>query len=250
MIDFHSHILPAFDDGAEDVAMSVKMLKRAYESGIDTVVATSHAYIINDGSIAEFLEKRGRAYEVLCEAMKEDGGKFPKILLGAEVHIKSYLTELNMINELTIEGTDYILIEMPYSAWQQEHYESVYNCTISGLKPIIAHADRYLDREEKFRHLKAFGAIFQINADSVLSKALRKKILNLFYNGYAHIIGSDMHNCTTRPNRIKDACEYIFDTFGVEFIEYISRNSEDVLKNENVFDSKLPSIPLFKRIML
>lgn len=250
MIDFHSHILPGFDDGAEDVAMSVKMLKRAYESGIDTVVSTSHAYIINDVSIADFLEKREKAYNVLCEAMQADGGKFPKILLGAEVHIKSYLSEFTMLDKLAIEGTDYILIEMPYSAWKQEHYESVYNCTLCGLKPIIAHVDRYLDREEKFRHLKAFGAIFQVNADSVLSKQSRKKVLNLFYDGYAHIMGSDMHNCTTRPNRMKDASEFIFDTFGVEFIEYIINNSNTVLDNKDVRDRELPRIPLIKRIML
>lgn len=250
MVDFHSHILPAFDDGAEDVATSIRMLKRAYEDGVNTVVSTSHAYIINDESIENFLVKRKKAYEVLFGAMKADGGPFPQIKLGAEVHIKSFLSNLDNIDKLSIEGTDYILIEMPYSSWKQEHYESVYNCTVSGLKPIIAHADRYLDREDKFRHLKAFGAIFQINADSFLSKPPRKRLLNMFYSGYAHILGSDMHNCTTRPNRMKDAYITISEVYGNEFLEYVMRNADSVLANKEVLDEELPNIPFFKKIIM
>ena len=182
--------------------------------------------------------------------MDADGGEFPKILLGAEVHIKSFLTDLKKIDKLAIEGTDYILIEMPYSSWKQEHYESVYNCTVYGLKPIIAHADRYIERAEKFRHLKAFGAIFQINADSFLSKSLRKKILKLFYGGYAHILGSDMHNCDVRPNRMKEAYEAISSNYDARFLDYINKNAERALDNKNVYDEELPNISFIKKIML
>lgn len=250
MIDFHSHILPSFDDGAKDIATSIKMLKNAYNDGISTVVSTSHAYIINDGSIDSFLVKREKAYSVLRKAMEADGGDFPEILLGAEVHIKSYLSNINKLDSLAIEGTNYILIEMPYSAWRQEHYESVYNCTVCGLKPIIAHADRYIERENKFHHLKAFGAIFQINADSFLTKSLRKRLLSLFYNGYAHILGSDMHNLEERKNRMKEACGIISELYDDKFLDFVTENGRCVLNNEPVFDRELPKLPVYKRIKL
>lgn len=250
MIDFHSHILPAFDDGAEDVQTSLQMLRQAYEDGINTIIATSHAYIINDKSVDKFLEKRAESYEKLKEAMAADGGHFPEIKLGAEVHIKSFLANLDNIGKLAIEGTNYILIEMPYTAWKQEHYESVYNCSVSKLRPIIAHAERYLERADKLRHLKAFGAIFQVNADSFMSKQTRKQLLNMFYDGYAHILGSDMHNTTTRPNRMKDAYLTISETFGDAFLEYVMRNADLVLANKSVKDGDLPNIPFFKKIMM
>lgn len=250
MVDFHSHILPGFDDGAKDVQMSLEMLRKAYNDGIDTVVSSSHAYVVSDESIEKFIEERDRSYKILCDAMEADGGEFPKILLGAEVHIKSFLTDLKKLVKLAIEGTDYILIEMPYSDWKQEHYESVYNCTVYGLKPIIAHADRYIERAEKFRHLKAFGSIFQINADSFLNKSLRKKLLTLFYDGYAHILGSDMHNCDVRPNRMKEAYEAISSNYDARFVDYINKNAERALNNKNVYDEELPNISFIKRMML
>ena len=44
VIDFHSHILPGIDDGSKNVQMSLEMLKRASEQGVDVMLATSHFY--------------------------------------------------------------------------------------------------------------------------------------------------------------------------------------------------------------
>ncbi|MGN1089029.1 MAG: CpsB/CapC family capsule biosynthesis tyrosine phosphatase, partial [Huintestinicola sp.] len=43
-VDFHSHILPAIDDGAKDVNESVSLLKRLADDKVDKVVLTSHFY--------------------------------------------------------------------------------------------------------------------------------------------------------------------------------------------------------------
>ena len=40
--DFHSHCLPAMDDGARDEETSLMMLKLAAQQGVETVVATPH----------------------------------------------------------------------------------------------------------------------------------------------------------------------------------------------------------------
>ena len=46
MIDFHSHIIPAIDDGAREVKEAIAMLEEANRAGFDGVIATSH-YIEN-----------------------------------------------------------------------------------------------------------------------------------------------------------------------------------------------------------
>ena len=44
MIDWHSHILPAVDDGSRDIEESLGLLHILQTSGVDTVIATPHFY--------------------------------------------------------------------------------------------------------------------------------------------------------------------------------------------------------------
>ena len=42
MIDFHSHIIPAIDDGARELKEALEMLEEASSTGFDGVISTSH----------------------------------------------------------------------------------------------------------------------------------------------------------------------------------------------------------------
>ena len=44
MIDFHSHILPAMDDGSKNIEESLQMLRMLQEQGVERVIATPHFY--------------------------------------------------------------------------------------------------------------------------------------------------------------------------------------------------------------
>ena len=251
MIDFHSHILPGIDDGAADMETSLTMLKKAYSDGIDKVVSTSHIYIGDESDIDKFLLKRNKAYDDLCEAMAKDGGKFPEDRLGAEVYLRSHIGRYESVSRLAIQGTDYILLEMPmHKSWRQEHFEAIYNITTLGLKPIMAHIERYLRYRNDFHNLKSLGALFQVNADSFLHKSLRKELLNLFYDGYLHLLGSDMHNLTERPNRLREAYDIIAERFGKEFADYPRNNAKTVFANAVPENAKLPKLGFFDKLKL
>jgi protein-tyrosine phosphatase len=43
MVDIHCHLLPALDDGAETLAISLAMAEDAIADGITHVIATPHA---------------------------------------------------------------------------------------------------------------------------------------------------------------------------------------------------------------
>ena len=64
MIDWHSHVLPALDDGSHSIAQSLEMLTMLKEQGVDTVIATPHFYA-NDESVEKFLERRERSARAL-----------------------------------------------------------------------------------------------------------------------------------------------------------------------------------------
>ena len=42
MVDVHSHILPALDDGSKNMEESLEMLRIACDEGIRTMIATPH----------------------------------------------------------------------------------------------------------------------------------------------------------------------------------------------------------------
>jgi len=142
IIDMHSHILPGIDDGSRNIEESVKMLDRLAEKGTDLVLATPHFYC-EEQSITSFLEKRNNAYEQLKPHLKPE---HPKILLGAEVLYSPVLVGNEDISKLAIEGTDFVLFEMPYQKITSEIVENVSKIVdFMDVKLLIAHIERYLN---------------------------------------------------------------------------------------------------------
>ena len=64
VIDLHTHILPEMDDGSESVDMTIAMLRKMSEMGVDVVCATSHYYATQNDT-ATYCARRGRALEAL-----------------------------------------------------------------------------------------------------------------------------------------------------------------------------------------
>jgi glycosyltransferase involved in cell wall biosynthesis len=105
MIDFHSHFLPAMDDGAVDVAEATAMLTASVAQGVHTVVATPHFYR-SENTIASFLQLRQKSFNLL-------DGHIPdglSVVLGAEVRLQRGLSRLDL-RDLCIQGTNRILID-------------------------------------------------------------------------------------------------------------------------------------------
>ena len=109
-VDFHSHTLPAFDDGAKDVQESLELFRMLSEQGINTVCATPH-FNANRMSIDDFLRSRSKAYINLADALPENA---PTVRLGAEVAYYEGISRLDNLSSLCIEGTNLLLLEMPF----------------------------------------------------------------------------------------------------------------------------------------
>ena len=235
-IDFHTHILPGMDDGAETVEEAVSMLKIAGKCGAETVVLTPHYSAVD--SISDFCEKRSEQYALLKNAIKEDGGAFPRLLLGAEVLLDAGISDKEDLKKLCVEGTNLLLIELPYSSWYDWHFQEVYRViTERNLSPVMAHIERYMKSPKdlaKIDRLISISAHFQINAESFLTFSGRRIIRELAAEGLISAIGSDCHGLRLRTPDISFALTTFAKKFGDPFIDYLYHKTDKLMSKHSI----------------
>ena len=228
MIDWHSHILPAMDDGSSDVNESLMMLKAMRDQGIKQVVATPHFYA-NEESVDDFLNRRDSAYELLRKNMSED---LPKILCGAEVKYYPGIGRMKDIGKLAINKKKLLLLEMPMDKWTEYTIKELIELAgTRGLTIIIAHIERYMafQNNRVIERLCENGLLMQVNAGFFIRLGSRMKAMRLLGHGMIHFIGSDCHNMTTRPPDAEAAYMLIKRKFGDGFFEQMQEFGNSLL---------------------
>lgn len=210
MIDIHCHILPGIDDGARDVYDTLEMALIAANSGVKAIVATPHCNVPWD---------RGNYYDSLYrESLQKARGaieqeRMPiKILTGMEVFVTFDLPELIKEGKiLTINHSDYLLIEFDFGEDPEFVDIMVDRLKEIGIKPIIAHPERYDFVKEDInfaRHLVKHGCILQANKGSFLGKygeRSEKIATELAKENLLGIVASDAHSPYKRTPYLLEA---------------------------------------------
>lgn len=236
-VDFHSHILPGIDDGSKSEAQSYEMLKREKMHGVEKVVVTPHFYP-DEPSPSAFIEKRQLAYEKLMAYVKNKQEQLPTIIQGAEVLLGVETADLKDLKLLAIEGTDYILIELPYAQLQEWMYESIEKIkVVHHLTPVIAHVERYVsfqkDLNDIYRLMSIEGVLGQVNTRAILDAKTRGLCQQLIGHNLVHVIGSDAH----RVRHLQDlelAYGYISKKHGQAKLDRLHQQAATLLKNEKI----------------
>ncbi len=224
MIDLHSHVLPNIDDGAKSIEMSLEMLSMSKKQGVEIVAATPHCIPESEDKVDEFLCKRLASYQSIKDKIT-DNALYPKLLLGAEVYLGTDISEYRNLNSLCFENTEYIMLEMSEDVPLNKITEWVYNIKIKGLKPVIAHVDRYSKCFDFIEELSPLGIKFQINASRFFTMKDRRKLKNIFNMYDRYYISSDMHNLTTRASQMDRAriiCDKKYPTISKRLFEGIA----------------------------
>lgn len=231
MIDFHSHILPNFDDGAENVETAAEMLKLSKSQGVNIVVATSHFYP-DKMSVDEFLQKRQQSYQQLKQYIKENNLDVPDIRLGAEVRFSHELMAQNP-EKLKIEGTDTILIELPFTRWNDWIYNDLFELMVKHkLNVVIAHLERYVENSKDLEHIRnlfELDVFIQVNADSFIDRRKKKVIKALFKKYRIDLIGTDMHNVDTRKSNMDKALKRLKKKRNLKYLLTMKDNAKELL---------------------
>ena len=207
--DLHTHVLPMMDDGSKSAEQSIEMLRLLKRQGIDRVVATPHFYPKQEDP-ASFLERRANSAAMLRSAIEFAGVKdeLPEVLMGAEVAYYNGMSLSKGVKELCIEGTDVMLLEMPFSKWTDAVVNEVCKMQMElGVQIVLAHVDRYFQYFDsaKLYKLKSYRVMLQLNADPFLGFFSGRKVLKLLGTNMVGALGSDCHNLDVRRSNMDAA---------------------------------------------
>ena len=234
MIDFHSHILPGIDDGSRNVKMSLGMIDTLALQKVDTICATPHFYV-TQRTPEHFLERRQEAYALLEPVLPQNS---PRILLGAEVLYYPGVSKMEALPELCLEGTDVLLLEMPFTEWQEYWIREVCDLALTRKFTIVlAHIERYYNQQPRkvWDKLLELGVLMQVNADfflqpdSIFRFRNGSKALKLLKDGRIHLLGTDAHNLSSRPPIIAEAREVIQKELGKKALQRIDELGEELI---------------------
>ncbi len=236
MLDFHSHCLPAMDDGASDRDESLAMLNESSRQGVKTVVATPHYYASQE-SVSEFLASRTKAVERLGELPKD-----MRLLLGAEVLLQKGLAAVDL-SPLCIEGTRNILIELPFMSpmsWMMEELENI--AYAQRLDIILAHVERYMPwySREQMEMIMDFPSLtVQMNAESLLTRSDFRRVRRWLPSTGRLVFGSDMHHVEHRRQRLQEASDFLIQRMaGRRWMLLAEQTGNEILsgKKNDLFD--------------
>ena len=211
MIDFHSHILPDIDDGADCTETSLAMLRESFRQGVRLICATPHFYADEDDP-ESFLERRKEAWTELKAAMGTEEG-FPEIRLGAEVLYFPGISVSEQVRSLTLEGTPFLLVEPPMMPWSEAMLDEIQECG-QNLRciPVVAHVDRYmrmLSDDTLLDRVYGRRLLAQVNAGFFLHRSTRERAMECLIGGRFQFIGSDCHDMEERRPNMGGAADVI-----------------------------------------
>ena len=229
MIDFHSHVLPAVDDGSKSLEQSLQMLDASVQQGVTHMVATPHFYASRmDPDV--FLEQRQRAFDQILQ----QPAPMPQLLLGAEVAYYGNISRSEAIGRFRIDRSNLVLVEMPFTTWSDRMIEDL--CLLQdrqGLIPVLAHVERYRQKDQFLRYqdeLVENGILCQCNAEAFEGFWAARWALKQLREGAVQLLGSDCHNTDSRPQKLGIAAQTIANKLGRSVLERMDELAFQLLK--------------------
>ncbi|MCL4709368.1 hypothetical protein KJ068_29825 [bacterium] len=222
MIDIHSHLLPAVDDGSESWEESLQMAQEAVASGTTELAVTHHIldntqYRLEAEILAKFEEMQQRLAQANIAL---------KLHLAAELF---YQLDMDLSHQIATFNNNgrYFLVEFPMQGIPRGADDTFFQFILEGKTPILAHPERnvgFLKNPQRAYDFVQRGALLQMNAASIDGKygeGVKALAMALLDSRLIHFIGSDGHNLRRRPMRIGHLFGVVRDMWGEETAQRI-----------------------------
>ena len=238
IIDFHSHILPGIDDGSPDISCTEELLREEMRQGVGCICATPHFYA-SHVSVHDFLVRREEAF-VRTRHMCAAKGLAVPILCGAEVYYFPGMGEADKLPELTLAGSDVLLLEMPFAQWTDAMVQEIKKILYrQQLTVVLAHLERYFPFQKKkgpWEEILDLPVIVQLNAGCVFERKKYKFALKMLASDLPVVLGSDCHNMDGRKPNLEEGRALLAKKAGWEAVNAADTEAAGLL-------ARLPKLP-------
>lgn len=221
MIDLHSHILPGLDDGAIDLAESLRMALIASDDGIQIIVATPHSF---NGFFQNSPDIITSMTLMFNQAVRSQSIRLV-VLPGMEIRlVPDLLGKLQRNEILGLNNGRYLLVEMPPDHIPPFIQQEFINLFDSRLGVVIAHPEKNLAVQsepqmllEMLEQFPPNSCILQISSDSIVGDVgidCLKTSKRLLASNIACVIASDGHSDAFRSPRLSQAVRVVSSWVG------------------------------------
>ena len=203
-VDIHCHILPGVDDGSQTPEETKAMLQKAWDEGIQIMVATPHYHKQRGKNDIELIKKQ----LLLTRKLAKEVHPKMQICLGMEIYYGEDVPELLKEGRVvSIRKSRYILVEFSPGDEFQYILNAVRKLQMSGHTVIIAHIERYncLRKDiSNVEYLREMGAYLQVNTGSITGsygRSVKKFLREVLKAHLVQLVGTDAHGSERRTPR-------------------------------------------------
>jgi len=196
IVDIHSHLIPAIDDGVKSMEESITLVKKFHKLGYKKIITTPHIMSHRYSNSSQTL-RSGLA--LLQEQIARENLDI-QVEIASEYYLDDHLMHLIAQFDILTFGNNYLLFEMSYIN-HPVNLEAMIEVMIeAGYTPVLAHPERYVYMSKnfsKYLKLKELGVLFQLNINSIAgyySEEVKQLAHRLIEAGIIDFIGSDVHH--------------------------------------------------------
>jgi protein-tyrosine phosphatase len=249
LVDLHSHLLPALDDGPAALDETIAVLRAAHATGVRRIAATPHMFVEpwNHRDPGRIRDAFARTWAAIQERAESDRGcAFVgeiQVDLGAENYASpDLLTAIDRDRVLTLNGSRYLLVEFPLLLPAAAIVTILRRIRDAGLRPVVAHVERYAafqDRPRDLESLRDEGSILQVNAQSLMerrSPSLQRQCIDLLAHGIVQVVASDVHGPALRRPHLGAALALLGDELPVMVLRACFRDNPRRILDDETLD--------------
>jgi protein-tyrosine phosphatase len=199
IVDFHNHLIPSVDDGAQTVEDARQGVAAFVADGVTAFVATPHfeGGLTQDQDLLRNrlgeIDEGWAELETLCRT------QFPQVRIFRGVELLLDVPEPDLSDErLRLNGGQYFLVEFPFMAVPPHAAHALRALSSGPYRPVLAHPERYqgVVSTDAVAKWKEAGALLQVNGGSLLGRfghRARGVAFELLHRGLVDYVCSDYH---------------------------------------------------------
>lgn len=198
--DLHSHLVPGVDDGARTVEDALEGIGRMVAAGVGALITTPHlqaSTTLDPEMMGRAMARMDRGWEEISPAV---AAEYPDLIFRRGFEVRMDVPDLAFDDpRIRLGDTSYVLIEWPGMQVPPGTAEVVHRVRARGLRPLIAHIERYSgrrDRAAEAQEWRSEGALLQVNLGSLVGRhgsRARSTAFQLLRDGLVDVLATDFH---------------------------------------------------------